>query len=182
MDAYPDEAVNRTMNRRSRAMFAARITMLARIVLLTRTVYVHHARCETNQHGGGRWENWPKHCICRRPSSAGSSLTPTANPPMTYLTTLCAEHLARLLRETDLSVEQAMAQVGWHSRGHAARLFRQAVGVTRAATANAVGTAAAAQRNVTRWCLCIPDLHDGFDAGHVGRRWLQVPAAHCGGW
>lgn len=52
--------------------------------------------------------------------------------PMTYLTTLRAEHLARLLRETDLPIEQAMRQVGWHSRGHAARLFRQAVGVTPA--------------------------------------------------
>lgn len=50
--------------------------------------------------------------------------------PMTYLTTLRAEHLARLLRETDLPVVQAMRQVGWHSRGHAARLFRQAVGLT----------------------------------------------------
>lgn len=50
--------------------------------------------------------------------------------PMTYLTTLRAEHLARLLRETDLPIEQAMRQVGWHSRGHAARLFRQAVGLT----------------------------------------------------
>lgn len=50
--------------------------------------------------------------------------------PMTYLTTLRVEHLARLLRETDLPIEQAMVQVGWHSRGHAARLFRQAVGIT----------------------------------------------------
>lgn len=50
--------------------------------------------------------------------------------PMTYLTTLRAEHLARLLRETDLPIEQAMAKVGWHSRGHAARLFRQAVGLS----------------------------------------------------
>ncbi len=50
--------------------------------------------------------------------------------PMTYLTTLPAEHLARLLRETDLPIEQAMAKVGWHSRGHAARLFRQAVGLS----------------------------------------------------
>ena len=50
--------------------------------------------------------------------------------PMTYLTTLRAEHLARLLRETDLPIEQAMAKLGWHSRGHAARLFRQAVGLT----------------------------------------------------
>ena len=50
--------------------------------------------------------------------------------PLTYLTTLRAEHLARLLRETDLPIEQAMTEVGWHSRGHAARLFRQAVGLT----------------------------------------------------
>ncbi|MFX4271432.1 helix-turn-helix domain-containing protein [Propionibacteriaceae bacterium Y1685] len=52
--------------------------------------------------------------------------------PMTYLTTLRAERLARLLRDTDLPIEVAMGEVGWHSRGHAARLFRQAVGVTPA--------------------------------------------------
>ena len=50
--------------------------------------------------------------------------------PMTYLTTVRAEHLARLLRETDLSIEAAMREVGWRSRGHAARMFRHAVGVT----------------------------------------------------
>ena len=50
--------------------------------------------------------------------------------PMTYLTTLRAEHLARLLRESDLPIEVAMREVGWHSRGHTARLFRQAVGIT----------------------------------------------------
>ncbi|GAA1553304.1 hypothetical protein GCM10009691_29600 [Brevibacterium picturae] len=51
-------------------------------------------------------------------------------PPMTYLMTLRAEQLARLLRETGLPIEQAMREVGWLSRGHAARMFRQAVGVT----------------------------------------------------
>lgn len=50
--------------------------------------------------------------------------------PITYLMTIRAERLARLLRETDLPIEQAMREVGWHSRGHAARMFRQAVGVT----------------------------------------------------
>lgn len=50
--------------------------------------------------------------------------------PMTYLMTLRAERLARLLRETDMPIEAAMRQVGWHSRGHAARMFRQAVGVS----------------------------------------------------
>jgi len=50
--------------------------------------------------------------------------------PMTYLMTLRAERLARLLRETELPIEAAMREVGWYSRGHAARMFRQAVGVT----------------------------------------------------
>ncbi|GAA1553407.1 helix-turn-helix domain-containing protein [Brevibacterium picturae] len=50
--------------------------------------------------------------------------------PMTYLTTLRAEQLARSLRETNMPIEQAMREVGWHSRGHAARMFRQCVGVS----------------------------------------------------
>src|SRR5699024_183848 len=51
-------------------------------------------------------------------------------PPMTYLATVRAERLAQLLRQTDMPVEAAMREVGWHSRGHAARMFRRAVGVT----------------------------------------------------
>ncbi|GAB3062900.1 hypothetical protein GCM10027079_32290 [Sediminivirga luteola] len=50
--------------------------------------------------------------------------------PLAYLTTLRAEQMARLLRETDLTVEQAAREVGWSSRNHAARLFRQCVGVS----------------------------------------------------
>lgn len=50
--------------------------------------------------------------------------------PISYLMTLRAERLAGLLRETHMPIEEAMRQVGWNSRGHAARLFRQAVGVT----------------------------------------------------
>lgn len=50
--------------------------------------------------------------------------------PMTYLLTVRAERLARLLRETDMPIEEAMRRVGWYSRGHAARMFRQTVGVT----------------------------------------------------
>lgn len=42
--------------------------------------------------------------------------------PMTYLTTLRAERLAQLLRETNSPIEAAMREVGWRSRGHAARL------------------------------------------------------------
>ena len=50
--------------------------------------------------------------------------------PLGYLNMLRAQLLAELLRESDLPVEEAMRQVGWHSRGHAARLFRQHVGTT----------------------------------------------------
>ncbi|WP_147106565.1 helix-turn-helix transcriptional regulator [Nesterenkonia populi] len=52
--------------------------------------------------------------------------------PQTYLTMLRAEGLARLLRETDLPIEVAMRKVGWNTRGHAARFFRQYLGVTPA--------------------------------------------------
>jgi AraC-like DNA-binding protein len=50
--------------------------------------------------------------------------------PLAFLTMLRAEYLARLLRETDLTVTTAMQRVGWHSRSHATRLFREYVGVT----------------------------------------------------
>lgn len=52
--------------------------------------------------------------------------------PLVYLTMLRAERLAHLLRETALPIEVAMHQVGWHSRGHGARLFKQYVGVSPA--------------------------------------------------
>ncbi|WP_223881350.1 helix-turn-helix domain-containing protein [Nesterenkonia ebinurensis] len=50
--------------------------------------------------------------------------------PLAYLTMLRAEQMARLLRETEATVEQAARSVGWSSRNHAARLFRQCVGVS----------------------------------------------------
>lgn len=50
--------------------------------------------------------------------------------PLAYLTMIRAEHLAKYLRETNLTVATAMHRVGWHSRSHATRLFRQYVGVT----------------------------------------------------
>ena len=52
--------------------------------------------------------------------------------PMTYLATLRAQELALLLRETELPIEVAMREVGWYSRGHAARLFRLCVGASPA--------------------------------------------------
>ena len=65
------------------------------------------------------------------PSQLGRVFTDAyGKTPMTYLVTIRAERLALLLRGTDLPIEDAMRQVGWHSRGHAARMFRQAVGVT----------------------------------------------------
>lgn len=50
--------------------------------------------------------------------------------PLAFLTMIRAEQLAKYLRETDLTVTAAMQRVGWHSRSHASRLFRQYVGLT----------------------------------------------------
>ncbi|MDN6016891.1 MAG: helix-turn-helix transcriptional regulator [Bifidobacterium mongoliense] len=50
--------------------------------------------------------------------------------PMTYLTMLRIEELARLLRETDLLVDDAVGQVGWRNVSHAIRVFRAYIGMT----------------------------------------------------
>lgn len=50
--------------------------------------------------------------------------------PLAFLTMVRAEQLAKLLRETDLTVGAAMQRVGWRSRSHGTRLFREYVGVT----------------------------------------------------
>lgn len=50
--------------------------------------------------------------------------------PLAFLTMVRAECLAKLLRETDLTVTAAMQRVGWRSRSHGTRLFREYVGVT----------------------------------------------------
>lgn len=50
--------------------------------------------------------------------------------PLAYLTMLRVEAMARLLRETDLSVSAAAHAVGWESRSRAAEAFRECVGVT----------------------------------------------------
>lgn len=50
--------------------------------------------------------------------------------PLAFLTMIRAEQLAKYLRETDLTVTAAMQRVGWNSRSHASRLFRQYVGLT----------------------------------------------------
>lgn len=50
--------------------------------------------------------------------------------PLALLTMIRAEHLAKYLRETDLTVTAAIQRVGWHSRSHASRLFRQYVGLS----------------------------------------------------
>lgn len=50
--------------------------------------------------------------------------------PLAYLTMLRVEHMARLLREGELSVTAAGRAAGWSSRSRAAEAFRQCVGVT----------------------------------------------------
>lgn len=50
--------------------------------------------------------------------------------PLTYLTMLRVEEMARLLRETDLSIAEAGQRVGWRSRNRASAAFRECVGIT----------------------------------------------------
>lgn len=50
--------------------------------------------------------------------------------PMAYLTMLRVEELARLLRESDLLVEDAIERVGWRSISYAIRVFRRYIGMT----------------------------------------------------
>lgn len=49
--------------------------------------------------------------------------------PLAYLNMLRVEAMARLLRETDATIEAASKQSGWDSRSHAASVFRRYVGV-----------------------------------------------------
>lgn len=50
--------------------------------------------------------------------------------PLTYLTMLRVQEMARLLRETDLSVAEAGRRAGWRSRNRASAAFRESVGIT----------------------------------------------------
>lgn len=50
--------------------------------------------------------------------------------PLTYLTMLRVEQMARLLRDTDMSLSAIGRVVGWSSRSRAAQAFRQYVGVS----------------------------------------------------
>lgn len=50
--------------------------------------------------------------------------------PMHYLARVRAHKLARLLAESDLPIGVAMSQVGWRSRGHAARQFTAIMGIS----------------------------------------------------
>lgn len=50
--------------------------------------------------------------------------------PLAYLTMLRVDAMARLLRETDVSIAVAGRAVGWDSRSRATEAFRECVGVT----------------------------------------------------
>ncbi|WP_220449659.1 helix-turn-helix domain-containing protein [Nonomuraea longispora] len=50
--------------------------------------------------------------------------------PLTYLTMPRVEEMARLLRETDLTIEQAGRPVSRRSRNRASSAFRECVGIT----------------------------------------------------
>ena len=51
-------------------------------------------------------------------------------PPIALLVRLRVREMARMLRESDLTVDQIGVRVGWRNRGHAAEQFAKIVGVT----------------------------------------------------
>jgi len=53
--------------------------------------------------------------------------------PLAFLTMLRIEKMARLLRETDLTIEQVGRLVGWRSRNRTTEAFTQATGMTPSA-------------------------------------------------
>ncbi len=71
--------------------------------------------------------------------------------PMQYLTRVRAHRLAHLLLETDLPIGAAMSQVGWRSRGHAARHFTAVMGVSPSTYRKA-----APEQDSARSNLCAP--------------------------
>ncbi|MFH5211157.1 helix-turn-helix domain-containing protein [Antrihabitans spumae] len=80
-------------------------------------------------------KQWTLHLLAARVHLSPSQLSRVftdayGKTPLAYLTMLRAENLAKSLRETDLSIETAMREVGWRSRGHAAQQFRKYVGLT----------------------------------------------------
>ncbi|MFT3860004.1 helix-turn-helix transcriptional regulator [Micropruina sp.] len=50
--------------------------------------------------------------------------------PLAFLTMIRAEQMAKYLRDSDMTVTSAIQRVGWRSRSHATKLFREHVGVT----------------------------------------------------
>jgi transcriptional regulator GlxA family with amidase domain len=50
--------------------------------------------------------------------------------PIAYLTMLRVQEMARLLRETDLSVAAAGRRVGWSSRSRATEAFTEYIGLS----------------------------------------------------
>lgn len=102
---------------------------------------LHANQCETAAHQAARLLNahperdWRLRDLAELVHLSTSQLGRTFNihfgiPPMQYLSRVRTHRLARLLRETDLPIGMAMVQVGWHSRGHAARQFTAILGVT----------------------------------------------------
>lgn len=79
--------------------------------------------------------SWTLHALAREVHMSPAQLARMfvgayGKTPRAYQAVLRAQELARLLRETDLPIAAAMRQVGWKSRGHAARLFRHYAGLS----------------------------------------------------
>ena len=57
-------------------------------------------------------------------------------PPIALLARLRVREMARLLRESDMTIAEIGVRVGWRNRGHAAEQFAKIMGVTPTAYRN----------------------------------------------
>lgn len=64
------------------------------------------------------------------PSQVGLLNDQIGMPPIALLARLRVREMARLLRESDMTIAEIGVRVGWSNRGHAAEQFAKLVGVT----------------------------------------------------
>ena len=81
------------------------------------------------------WQAWPLSKLTRLVHLSEKQLVRVfvdayGKTPLAYLTMLRVEEMARLLRESNLSVAEVGRRVGWASRNRATAAFRESAGIT----------------------------------------------------
>lgn len=77
---------------------------------------------------GGPWPNSHRMHTLSRSRLGGLFVEQFGVPPIALLARL--REMARLLRESDMTIAEIGVRVGWRNRGHAAEQFAKIMGVT----------------------------------------------------